>query len=250
MRFIYAEYKTITVSANPPKGSVERATMPKQNTQDQYKDLITFHPPPVKIIREREVINLFYIPNYYVIIIALRQRPMTVRDLKHAFKEEAEKHGGIEPKSDKSIYRYLKVLGEAGLVVPAGQRVVAGKMVTETLFARTGQIFLLFSLKPEWWLTKEGKKIAKRIGKLMAFSFNTKAPPVKALQELFMDYETKRQSVLEDLATKGDKQVLEILAGSTLEEHFRIEAYVGSFVSFIMQPALLTQLQQLMKPKK
>ena len=137
-----------------------------------------------------------------------------------------------------------------GLVVPAGQRVVPGKMVNETLFARTGQIFLLFNLKPDWWLTNEGKQIALRIGKLMAFSFNAKPLPLKALQELFMEYETKRQSVLEEIATKGDREILEILAGSTLEEHFRIEAYVGSFVSFITQPALLEKLKKIMNYPK
>ena len=224
--------------------------MTKKPTENEYQDIITYQTPPVKIIDDEDVITLFYIPNYYVIIIALRQRPMTVRDLEQAFKDQAKKYGGIEPKSDKSIYRYLKTLQEAGLVVPAGQRVVPGKMVNETLFARTGQIFLLFNLKPEWWLTADGKKIAKRIGKLLAFTFDAKPPPVKALQKLFMEYEAKRQSVLENLAKKGDKEILSILASSTLQEHFRIEAYVGSFVSFITQPALLEQLKQLMKPKK
>lgn len=209
--------------------------------------MITYPTPPVKIIREREIIDLFYIPNYYVIIIALRQRPMTIRDLEQAFKEYSAKYGGVEPKSAKSIYRYVKTLEEAGLVVPAGQRVVAGKMVNETLFARTGQIFLLFNLKPEWWLTADGKKVATRIGKLLAFSFKSKPPPVKALQELFVKYETKRQSILEELATKGDKEILSILASSSLEEHFRIESYIGSFVSFIMQPSLLEELKTLMK---
>jgi len=213
----------------------------------EHQDIITYDPPPVKIIRNRDTINLFYIPNYYIIIIALRQQPMTVRDLKQAFKDYAKKYGGIKPIGVKSIYRYLKALEEAGLVAPAGQRVVPGKMVNETLFARTGQIFLLFNLKPNWWLTSDGKKIAQRIGKIMAFSFNSQPPPVKALQELFMEYETKRQSILEEIATKGDNEMLEILAGSTLEEHFRIEAYVGSFVSFITQPALLEKLKKLMK---
>ena len=221
--------------------------MTNKSAQEQFQDMITYETPPVNIIRERDQIALFYIPNYYVIIIALRQRPMTVRDLEQAFKDYSAKYGGVEPKSAKSIYRYLKTLEDAGLVVPAGQRVVAGKMVNETLFARTGQIFLLFNLKPEWWLTAEGKKNAKRIGKLLAFSFQGKPPPVKALQELFMEYETKRQKVLEELASKGNKEILSILASSTLEEHFRLEAYVGSFVSFITQPSLLERLKQLMK---
>ncbi len=224
--------------------------MAKENPPEHYQDIITYETPPVKIIRDRDAIDLFYIPNYYIMIIALRQAPMTVRDLKQAFKDYADRYGGIKPIGIKSIYRYLKTLEEAGLVVPAGQRVVPGKMVNETLFARTGQIFLLFNLKPDWWLTNEGKQIALRIGKLMAFSFNAKPLPLKALQELFMEYETKRQSVLEEIATKGDREILEILAGSTLEEHFRIEAYVGSFVSFITQPALLEKLKKIMKPEE
>jgi len=224
--------------------------MTNQHTSEQFQDMITFQPPPVKIIRERETIDLFYIPNYYIIIIALRQRPMTVRDLEQAFRERAKKHEGFDPKSDKSIYRYLKTLEKSGLVVPAGQRVVAGKMVTETLFARTAQIFLLFNLKPEWWLTADGKRVAKRIGKLIATSLSATPPPIKALQELFMEYEQKRQSVLEDIATKGDQQTLETFMSPTLEEHFRVESMVGSFVTFIMQPALLERLKQIMRVKK
>jgi hypothetical protein len=175
---------------------------------------------------------------------------MTVRDIQQAFKDEAERHDGIEPKSDKSIYRYLKVLEDAELVVPAGQRVVGGKMVTETLFARTGQIFLLFYLAPDWWLTKAGKNLAKRIGTLMIFLYGGKQPPVKELQQLFMEFEQERQSTLERLATEGDKQVLDILATSPLEEHFLTETYVGYLVTLINHPEFLERLKKLMKVKK
>lgn len=224
--------------------------MTKRKETENYQDFVTYQTPPVKVVRSREVIDLFFLPNYYVILLALRKRPMTVRDLHQAFKDEADKHGGIEPKSDKSIYRYLKVLEDAELVVPAGQRVVSGKMVTETLFARTGQIFLLFYLAPDWWLTKAGAKLAKRIGTLMIFLFGGEQPPVKALQQLFKEFEQKRQSILEHLATEGDKQVLDILATSPLEEHFRIESYVGNFMTFLNHPEFLERLKKLMKVKK
>lgn len=224
--------------------------MSKPSTLPPHQDMVTYQPPPVKVIRDTEVINLFYIPNYYVIIIALRQGPMTVRDLEHAFKEEAKKHEGLQPRSDKSIYRYLKELEKAGLVVPAGQRVVSGKMVTETLFARTGQIFLLFRTKPDWWLTKQGAKVAKRIGRLLTFLLDGKMPPILTLQQLLKQFEENRQSLLERLASQGDKQVQEILASSTLTEHFRIEDAVGYFSTFILQPELLEQLRDIMKLKK
>lgn len=224
--------------------------MTKRNDTKHYQDFVTFQTPPVKVVRSREIIDLFFLPNYYVILLALRKRPMTVRDLQQAFKDEADRHAGIAPKSDKSIYRYLKVLEDAELVVPAGQRVVGGKMVTETLFARTGQIFLLFYLTPNWWLTKAGKNLAKRIGTLMIFLYGGEQPPVKELQQLFMEFEQERQRVLERLAIEGDKQVLDILATSPLEEHFRIESYVGYFATFINHPEFLERLQKLMKIKK
>jgi hypothetical protein len=224
--------------------------MPKPNPAPTHQDLVTYTAPPVKVIRDSEVINLFYIPNYYVIIIALRQGPMTVRDLEQAFKERAKKHKGLQARSDKSIYRYLKELENAGLVVPAGQRVVSGKMVTETLFARTGQIFLLFRTKPDWWLSKEGAAVAKRIGRLLTFLLDGEMPPIRDLQNLLMQFEESRQSHLEHLAAQGDKQVLETLASSTLLEHFRIEDAVGYFSTFILQPEFLEQLRKIMKLKK
>jgi len=224
--------------------------MAKPKKTENFKDFLTYQTPPVKVVRSRKVIDLFFIPNYYVILLALRKRPMTVRDLEQAFKDEADKHAGFEPKSDKSIYRYLKVLEDAELVVPAGQRVVDGKMVTETLFARTGQIFLLFYLKPDWWLTKAGKNLAKRIGTLMIFLYGGKQPPVEELQQLFMEFEEKQQSVLEHLSTEGSKEVMDILATSPLEEHFRIESYVGFLTTFINHPELLERLKKLMKIKK
>jgi hypothetical protein len=221
--------------------------MTKRKEPKTHQDFVTYQTPPVKVVSTRKIIDLFFIPNYYVILLALRKRPMTVRDLEQAFKEEADKQPGIEPKSDKSIYRYLKVLEEAELVVPAGQRVVSGKMVTETLFARTGQIFLLFYLTPKWWLTKAGKNLAKRIGVHMTFLFGGEQPPVKALQKLFMEFEQERQSTLERLATEGDKKVLDILATSPLEEHFLTETYVGYLVTLVNHPELLERLKKLMK---
>ena len=224
--------------------------MPKPSQPPAHQDMVTYTPPPVKVIRNPEVINLFYIPNYYVIIIALRQGPMTVRDLEHAFKERAKKHEGLQARSDKSIYRYLKELENAGLVVPAGQRVVSGKMVTETLFARTGQIFLLFRTKPDWWLSKEGAAVAKRIGHLLTVLLGGDTPPMPDLQKLLMQFEAARQHHLEHLASQGDQKVLETLASSSLLEHFRIEDAVGYFSTFILQPEFLEQLRKIMKLKQ
>ena len=45
-------------------------------------------------------------------------------------------------KSDKTIYRYVKELSNAGLIVPGGQRVLTGKTATETIYMRKARIFI------------------------------------------------------------------------------------------------------------
>ncbi|MDO8056252.1 MAG: hypothetical protein Q6361_05275, partial [Candidatus Hermodarchaeota archaeon] len=119
-----------------------------------------------------------------------------------------------------------------------------------TLFARTGQIFLLFRTRPDWWLSKEGAAVTKRIGRLLTALVGGEMPPIPDLQQLLMQFEESRQTHLEHLAAQGDKQVLETLASSTLLEHFRIEEAVGYFSTFILRPKFLEQLHKIMKLNK
>ena len=117
-----------------------------------YKDIIQMEQIPVLIIGNEDKIdvkdpktgekktimkyNLLNDPLYSPILVALKEGPMTVRDLEKRYAELA-----AEAKSDKTLYRYLKFLEKAGLVVPAGQRVTVGKTATEALYARTAKLF-------------------------------------------------------------------------------------------------------------
>ncbi|MFX1476186.1 MAG: winged helix-turn-helix domain-containing protein, partial [Promethearchaeota archaeon] len=175
--------------------------------EPQHQDVLTFHSKPVKIIRDEKLAKLLKEQAYYLIVKVLRKGPMTVREIEKAYRKEALSCEGCEPKSDKTIYRYLKVLEDADLVVPAGQRVVIGKTATETLFARTARIFLLHSAdKPSWWFEKEGEKIAAKVGALLAHLLDVKTHSVKCLQEAFQELDKAREQELERLvATAGDK---------------------------------------------
>ena len=102
---------------------------------------MTFQPEIVKIVCEEDKLALLKDPKYVPIIKMLRKRPMTVKEI------EAEYNQGFEDesdkKSDKTLYRYLKELENAALVIPTGQRVVIGRTATETLYGRTAKIFYL-----------------------------------------------------------------------------------------------------------
>ena len=136
----------------------------KSKEQQEFKDIITYEPLGLKIVDDEKGLQTLKDPNLYPIVAILREKPMTVKEIEIAYSEEAKKHDTHEPKSDKTIYRYLKTLEDAGLVTPAGQRVVIGKTATETLFSRTAHIFLTTVEKSKWWDSKEGLEFVKKIG--------------------------------------------------------------------------------------
>ena len=180
-------------------------------------------------------------------LIVLRQRPMTVRDLVEAYREAAEKDTGIDPKSDKTIYRYLKVLENAGLIVPAGQRLVIGKAVTEKLFSRTADFFLLIEDPPNYWETRKGKTLAKRVGTLLGHMFEGKEPPQKAILEILTHFDQAREAGLERLVESGDSKTLEMISTGSIVSLRKIIQYVGIFAALLEKPELLKELQQLIQ---
>ncbi|MFX1476264.1 MAG: hypothetical protein ACFFCO_12425 [Promethearchaeota archaeon] len=212
---------------------------------EEYRDVITVKPVPVKIFKDRKTRQLIFNPKYWTMLIVLRQRPMTVRDLVKAYREAAEKDSGIDPKSDKTIYRYLKVLEEAGLIVPAGQRLVIGKAVTEKLFSRTADFFLLIEDPPSYWETQKGKTIAKRIGSLLSYVFEGKELPQKALLEILTHFDRAREEGLERIVESGNQRTLEMISTGSLISLRKIVLYVGIFAALLEKPELLKELQQL-----
>ncbi len=90
-------------------------------------------PDPEKLIRnELKTLEILKDQNHYPILKILKKEPMTVKELENAYEEETSKR-----KSNKTIYRYLKTLEDANLVIPAGQLVITGKTATETIYARS-----------------------------------------------------------------------------------------------------------------
>ncbi len=214
---------------------------------ENYRDVVTFKPVPVQIVKDKSAIRLIFNPKYWTMLIVLRQRPMTVRDLEKAYREAAENDAGIDPKSDKTIYRYLKVLEKAGLIIPAGQRLVIGKAVTEKLFSRTADFFLLVEDPPKYWETRKGKTIAKRIGNLLSHMFDGQAPSQKAILEILTHFDQAREEGLERLVESGDRKTLEMISTGSIVSLRKIIQYVGIFAALLEKPELLKELQKLTK---
>jgi DNA-binding transcriptional ArsR family regulator len=173
----------------------------------------------------------------------LRRGPMTVREISAAFNEEAKKSSSIDSKSEKTIYRYLKVLEELGMIIAAGQRVIMGKTATEKLYMRTARMYER-RYKYIDWLGEEGNEWASRFSTLVSSIFSTeKKPSAKYIQEFFANWTKVKKAELEKMATLAPDDVVEIITGCDLRDLSEIVARVYIFGTFMNQPDLLKQLR-------
>ncbi len=194
-----------------------------------------------------EIINILRNPNYYLIVKVLQKGPMTVRDLEKAYKEAAEKTELFEPKSNKTIYRYMKILEQADLIKPAGQRMNIGKTVTETLFSRTASVFLILGEEPEWWKSKEGMEVARRIGKIVSHLLDSSEPPISEIQELLIQYQQTNESEQERLMTTAPEKIVQLITEGDFDQLNKVNDFVQIFMTFMRNPSLFKKLRRLFK---
>lgn len=167
-------------------------------------NLINQKPDLMKSIEDEETAKILRDELYFPILKVLREGPMTVKELEEGYNSTA-----VHPKSDKTIYRYLKTLQDHDLVMSVGQRVVHGKTATETLFSRTAYAFYIRHEQEDFWKTDEGGRLSFAIGSLLSPVFDGKKPNVTSLQEFFYDLSSKRLKILEEYLDKIDMEVLE-----------------------------------------
>lgn len=213
----------------------------------EHRDVLTYKPVLIKIIRDEETVKILKDANYYLLIKILRKGPMTVRELTEAYGKEAIKSESYEPKSDKTIYRYLKTLEKADLVVPAGQRVVIGKTATETLFSRTARVFDVHGKKPAWWKSEKGEQSARLIGILLGRLYNNRKPSIKCIHELIIQFETAKEAEIKKILATADEEILESITAGEWDEITATLYYLEHFNLFLNQPDLLERLRSCFK---
>lgn len=121
-------------------------------------------------------------------------------------------------KSDKTIYRYINELTQAGLLIKAGQRVITGKTATETLFARKAKIFLIRQQAHDTWQCDECKSTLEKVGALIGLSKNMEQPKVDSLAKLMSKMDMFHENEQIRLFEQNDKEVLRIIKDCNFKE--------------------------------
>jgi len=123
-----------------------------------------------------------------------------------------------EQKSEKTIYRYVKDLTIANLIVAAGQRVVIGKTATETLYSRKAKIFILRQHSDDTWKCEECKTTLGKVGKMLALSMQIKQPKVENLAKLMSAIDMYHEDEQIRLFEEYDDEIKEIIQDCSFKE--------------------------------
>lgn len=237
-RLFYVKVKNVSNELNNDQEEIQSQEKP------EYQDIITINKiDPIKVIRDKEALELLNDSSYSPILAVLRKGPLTVKDIEKKYNAIAD-----TKKSDKTIYRYLKVLQDAGLVVPAGQRVVIGKTATETLFSRTAVGFLMPSDAPERWNTEKGIKIIGKISKLLALILNKEELDKICIKDFILTIANIQDKEIQELFSSDEKsdKAIKIIEDSDFKELGRIITWLGILISITKKENIQKELQKCM----
>ncbi|NPD89567.1 MAG: winged helix-turn-helix transcriptional regulator [Asgard group archaeon] len=218
----------------------------------QFRDIITVEQQPVLIIGNEDTIeykdvktgekksvftsNLLIDPLYSPILTALKKGPLTVRELEIEYKKLAN-----EPKSDKTLYRYLKFLEKAGLVTPAGQRVTVGKTATEALYARTAKLFFSSFAANDLWECSFCNTVLGKVAEILSLREDMPKQDTECVKNLMTSVDGYIFNELSDFYSKHFEEIAEITKDSNSYEMSRITDVLGTIL-------LLNQPKSFEKP--
>lgn len=206
------------------------------------QDVISFKQTPIKIINDKETLEVFQDENLMNVVKFLRRGPMSITDLVKAFNEVGEE------KSDKTIYRYLHKLIRTKLVAKAGKRVTSVKedeLVSETIYLRTAKAFITIA-------PLEGKEFVKGIEcpiwasiRLLLQDFYGKQIDPEKFNKFINHLDKTKDKLVIDLFKKAESKTLDKIAELDWNGMNMILQYVGWLV-LAKEMEISSELQKVM----
>ncbi len=191
----------------------------------EYQDFITFEPDQVCIVREQSRFDLVTDPKYTPILIALREKPLPIKELVDGYNRISEQH-----RKQTSIYNYLQDLIQQGLVVKAGQRVITGKTASEVLYSRCAKLFFPVILSESFWKTEESKNVIEKTQHLLGLYTKQDTIDESHLKTFLLDMFSNSETEVADIFEKNPVQVNELCTDLTFEQLDRLARMIETIV--------------------
>ncbi|MFV2015972.1 MAG: winged helix-turn-helix domain-containing protein [Candidatus Heimdallarchaeota archaeon] len=204
----------------------------------EVRRIIYFQPIFMKFIKDPKVTELIKDKHHYPILKILKQQTMTVKELEDAYEEDTGKK-----KSNKTIYRYLKSLENAGLVRPAGHLVTTGKTANETIFSRTAMAFYSIDEHDDFWSTESARKIAVNVCILLKPLFGNNKCDSDKMLEVLKQHTSSMTEQLQTLVAEVEEEITESIRDCNLDEINYVLKLSSYFASVKKDSELLTRIE-------
>lgn len=192
-----------------------------------YDDFLTARPEPIIFLTEEQEAVA---KEHGEIIKAMIGKNLTAKEV-HALYFNPNKE--TYDKTIKTVYRHLELLEKAGLVMECGHRKPHDSRLTEKLFCRTANIFVLDQGKPKekWWEKEKGEKIIKRLSVLIPSLFEFELEDSPEFKKLMARFFEQHDGIRMELWRKTPKN--EALSGIFREADLWEINYLSDLVATI-----------------
>lgn len=212
--------------------------------------MIRYKPVPILVLTDEDTNQLLWDFNYNAVIRILRQGPMTLNEIAEEFNRIAEKDKFIKSKAATTVYRYVKVLEEGGLVTQAGRRVHYDKNATEILYSRTATVFQNMALPTSYWTSERGRAFYSRLYTAIKGVFEGYEADEEMLSNFIVRFERGKEKHFEKVLPRLDEKELHLLTGGDWWEIEQTIQYSGLFGLLINEPEIIDELRKCFKKVK
>ena len=210
----------------------------------EYCFYITYKPQNVKLVSKEE---LDLIKEHYLIISALRNTVMSVKDIHNLFQDQKT---GDYTYTLKTIYRYLEKLEAAGIVTAAGYREKKGTRSCEKVYCRTAKIFCpeIEEEDLDWWELENGEQYAQIFRITLAELLQTSEPDKESFNKLFKQLNLQQLKVRKELFEKAtsNEELADSLGQLDITKLNSIVDLASVLKVLLQDPDLLKQMQNLL----
>ncbi len=180
--------------------------------------VINVKPKPLFIITNRKQLKAYDDPNLSKIIRILRNLPLTIKEITSIYNKTYD-----PPKSEGSIYNYVKKLIDVGLVVNAGRKVPLFSTASEILYGNIAHVmFSMVLIERKYWESEESWKLVEVARQLISFHRNAEAPSHDDMKELFLKIYSTSSIELNKFFEQYKREINEVFKDSSAEEIRRV----------------------------
>ena len=200
----------------------------------KYHDHIyqSYKEETIKIITDFQIFEILEDPKIEPIIIALRDGPLTVRELEEKYneivkdrvedmdltqKQKADLLKKLKRKS-KTLYKYLNILENNDFVVSAGKRIVENQTASETLYGRTAKLFLHQGGEEKLGNDEEVQSAMKLLAGTLEILNKRKGPSITALKSILTKMNEKIDTDISTLIIDYSEEFSKLAEDSSYQE--------------------------------